>query len=133
MTRFVNMIKQYLGTGIKHPLALSRGSIVVARDVDLVQQSITIILETPKGQRFFLPEFGSRLSELLFEPNDSVLADMLSYFIYEALGDWEKRIKVLGVKVNTDTAVATCNISYKILQSNEIESFIYPFYRKLKY
>lgn len=127
------MINQYLGSGIKHPLALNRGRIAVSTGAELIEQSIMIILETPRGQRFMLPEFGSRLSELLFEPNDEVLADMLSYFIHEALGDWEKRIKVLGVKVSMDGDLTNCNISYKILQSNEIESFIYPFYRKLKY
>jgi len=127
------MKRSYLGTGINYPIVLDKGSVVLNSDTPLIDQSINIILSTAKGSRFFLPEFGSRLSELAFEPNDEVLAELLIYFITEALDAWENRIRVVSVNTVIDTDVVQCTITYRVLQSNEIESFVYPFYKKIKY
>lgn len=126
--------REYLGQGVKYPTTLVNGKALLTNDRDLVEQSIKIILSTPKGVRFMLPEFGSRLNELMFEQNDEVLDDLLSYFIYEAITAWEKRVKFVKVEFSRDDseeATVFCKISYRIIQSNEINSFIYPFYKKL--
>jgi hypothetical protein len=122
----------YLGRGLEFPIRLLQGKGTITSDVSLINQSIKIILDTPIGSRLFLPDFGSRLSELLFEPNDEVLHDLLSLFISQSLDKWENRIKVLGVDCAIENELAvSCTISYKVLNSNEIESFIYPFYKKV--
>lgn len=121
----------YLGRGLKFPLQLTQGKADTAVDLDLINQSIRIILDTPIGTRLFLPDFGSRLKDLLFEPNDEVLFDLLSYFIIEALDNWEKRIKVLSVDCVAEGTKVHCTINYRSLNSNEVESYIYPFYRKI--
>lgn len=128
------MERDYLGRGLQYPVALPNGRGVLVNDIALINQSIAIILGTPKGTRFMLPEFGSRSTEILFEPNDEVLFDLLTLFISEALDEWEKRIKVLKVSCTSDDiTVVMCEISYKVLASNEIESYIYPFYKKIQY
>lgn len=119
----------YLGIGLKFPLTILQGKALVSNDVALLNQSIKIILDTKIGTRIFLPEFGSRLSELLFEPNDEVLFDLLSLFITEALNKWEKRVKVLAVNFKIDGVRTDCTIQFRVLNSNEVESYIYPFYR----
>ena len=127
-------IREYLGQGTTYPTALVNGKSLLINDRNLVEQSIKIILGTPRGSRFMLPEFGSRLNELLFEQNDEVLEDLITYFIYEALTMWEKRVKFVGVvfkRDQNDESVLYCDIRYRILQSNDIDSFIYPFYKKL--
>lgn len=81
-----------------------------------------------------LGDYGSRLEEVLFEQNDEVLQSMLRLFIYEAIRDWEKRVRFEDVefeRVSPDRV--NCIISYKILKSNEIDSFVYPFYQQLIY
>jgi len=128
------MKRDYLGTGIKFPITLRAGKVVYASEISLIDQSIQIILSTPAKTRVFVPEFGSRLTDLLFDPNDDALESALSYFINEALTEWEKRIKVLGVdfeRINEDQT--DCTIRYRVLASNEIDSYIYPFYKNLKY
>lgn len=128
------MEQVYLGQGIKYPLELVGGSIQLQRNYPLVIQSIIEILNTPKGTRFFNPDYGSRLKEMLFEPNDEVLQDLLKVFIYEAIRDWEKRAKYVSTSFTfNDTGAVMCEISVRILPSNRVESFIYPFYRELKY
>ena len=127
-------IREYLGQGTTYPTSLINGKSLLVNDRDLVEQSIKIILGTPRGSRFMLPEFGSRLNELLFEQNDEVLEDLITYFIYEALTMWEKRVKFVDVvfkRDQNDESVLYCDIRYRILQSNDIDSFIYPFYKKL--
>lgn len=126
-------LREYLGQAVTYPSQLVNGKAALINDKALVEQSIKIILDTPKGTKFMLPEFGSRLRELAFEPNDEVIEDMAGYFIYEAIRDWEKRVLYVSTQFEHDNeqAVMLCHIKYKILQSNEIESFIYPFYRKL--
>lgn len=128
------MERVYLGTGLQYPVTLQNGRGLLVNDTTLIEQSIAIILGTPKGTRFLLPEFGSRMTEIIFEPNDEVLHDLLTLFITEALEEWEKRIKVLRVKCTSDDrTVVMCEIEYKILSSNEIESYVYPFYKKIQY
>lgn len=128
------MERDYLGRGLQYPVTLPNGRGLLVSDTTLINQSIYIILSTPKGTRFMLPEFGSRSTEILFEPNDEVLYDLLTLFISEALEEWEKRIKVLKVVCTSDSeTVVMCEVVYKILASNEIESYIYPFYKKIQY
>jgi phage baseplate assembly protein W len=43
-------------------------------DLDSVKSSITRILGTRRGERFFRPQFGSRLEDILFEPLDDITA-----------------------------------------------------------
>lgn len=125
------MERVYLGTGLQYPVTLPNGKGVLVSDTVLINQSIQIILGTPKGTRFFLADFGSRLSELLFEPNDEVIVTLSELFIREALDAWETRIKVLSVSSESDKETAIFStIKYRILSSNEVESFVYPSYKK---
>lgn len=126
--------RAYLGQALALPLVLRQGAVTTISDKELIEQSIVTILNTPKGSRFFLPEFGSRLKELMFEPNDTVLQDLLRLFIFEAMREWEKRAQFVDVKFSKPNEESIdCEIKYRILQSNEIDSFVFPFYKKLKY
>ena len=128
------MARAYLGQALALPLVLRQGAVSTISDTELIEQSITTILNTPKGSRFFLPEFGSRLKELMFEPNDEVLQDLLRLFIFEAMREWEKRCEFVDVEFSKPSGESIdCAIKYRILQSNQINSYVFPFYRKLKY
>lgn len=121
----------YLGTAMRKPVALINGAGMVVSGSIVIEQSIIDILSTPKNSRFFLREYGSRLHELLYEPNDDILHSMMRLFIFEAIRDWEGRAKFINVEFDTDGAKTDCQIWYRELSSNEIKSFIYPFYREL--
>lgn len=128
------MSNTFLGTSMNTPVAISNGRAVLVSDKESIEQSIKTILTTPKGTRLLLPEFGSRLEELLFEPNDEVVKSLARLFIFEAIRDWEKRVKFKGVQfVRESEEILNCIIEYEILASNEIDSFIYPYYKELKF
>jgi len=126
-------VKDYLGVGMKYPATTVNGKAKLIEKEELVKQSIFIILATPIGSRFMLPEYGSQLEELLFEQNDTLLENLLRLYIAQALEKWEKRIKFVSVSFLHEEAMVKCIIKYRLLYGNEIDSFIYPFYRRLKW
>lgn len=123
---------EYLGKGFMFPIQPNAiGGIVYLTDVALINQSINDILDTPIGSRFYNEEYGSNIRKLTFEQNDSILYGLLYTFIKTALSNWEKRITVDSINFNNGLNYIECNIRYTILASNEVNSFIYPFYRKI--
>jgi phage baseplate assembly protein W len=123
----------YLGTGLKYPIELSNGRVLTLSGYPLIDQSIIDILQTPVGSRLFLREYGSRLDELKFEPNDDILEGTLEMLIAEAIQTWESRTEFIDCSFQTDNDASLITIFHRPLPSNEIQSFVFPFYRELKY
>ena len=68
-------------------------------DVKAINNSITNILRTSQGSLIGMPEFGSRLQELVFGQLDHITVDMLKRLINEALNQWEDRINITDISV----------------------------------
>lgn len=97
-----------------------------------LHDSIRNILSTRVGERFFMPEFGSKLYRVLYEQNTLIARDMVIDYTREALSKWEKRIVVDDVEVS-DTEdknngnVLPITIYYHYKNSNVNGSYVYPF------
>lgn len=63
-------------------------------DIRSVYQSIGNILSTPLGTRLFLPEFGSELEQLLFEPMDDITEVKIYDAIVGAIRRWDPRLEI---------------------------------------
>lgn len=126
----INNLK-FLGRAIAFPLRVVNGRPQIADSRESIEQSVSRILSTEQGSKFFLPEYGSRLHELIFEPNDDVLFALLRQFIFEAIERWEKRIKFIDVTFNNSEDRVDCLITYRILATSESLNFIFPFYKKI--
>ena len=125
---------KYIGQSIKFPLVLVNGKPIISDSSETIKESIYTLLSTEKGSRFMLPEYGSRLSELLFEPNDEIVKDLLEVFVLEAIEEFENRVRFIGITFNQgDEDKLDCYISYEIKQLSEIDTMVFPFYRKIKY
>jgi phage baseplate assembly protein W len=126
---------ELIGTGISFPLTFTQSgkvnSIKEANAGERINQSIHLILETRIGERMMNPEFGSRLPELVFEPNDAVLHRLLHLYTVEALNRWEKRIEITSVDLmdnyNDDRNYIGIVINYRIRNSHIQGSYVYPF------
>lgn len=94
-----------------------------------LHDSICMILSTHVGERFFVPEFGSRLHDAIFEQNDLIFKDLVDMYVREALGIWEKRITVINVDVGIESEgnIVPVTITYRITNSNMIGTYVYPF------
>jgi phage baseplate assembly protein W len=93
---------------------------------DLIKSSIRMILTTRLGERPMLPEFGSRLYELVFEPMDDGLKALARTFVIEALQRWEPRITLQSVLLGTDPDNNTFSISmtYVINENAEQDTLV---------
>lgn len=122
-----------LGTGWAFPVTPDqRGRLAMVSGVQAVQQSILMILMTPKGQRVMRPEFGCQIHELLFAPNDASTLGLASYYVHEALSTWEPRIELVKVEANVDegfTERIIISIEYRLLADGTPHSLVFPFYR----
>lgn len=65
-----------------------------------IEESIKDILLTPLGSRVMLPNYGSRLFELVDRRVDDSFRADLAWYVIEAVGIWEKRVKIQKVKLN---------------------------------
>ena len=91
-----------------------------------------MILLTPKGQRVMRPEFGSRLHDLIFAPNNATTAGLAAYYVEEALGMWEPRIRLQSVNANPDPLnpnMLQIEIRYEIKATHDSRALVFPFYR----
>lgn len=64
-----------------------------------IKESIKDILLTPLGSRVMLPEYGSRLFELIDRRVDDSFRADLAWYVVEAVEKWEKRIKIDEVRL----------------------------------
>ena len=123
----------FLGSGWAFPVGVdARGRIALARRERDVEEAIRMILLTPKGQRVMRPEFGCQIHDLIFAPNDATTAGLAAYYVEEALGMWEPRIRVLDVDATTDPGDASrmlIEIRYEIKATHDQRALVFPFYR----
>ena len=85
--------QNYIGSGFAFPLDLSvQGGIQLSSEIQNLEESILIILQTDLGERVYRPDFGSRLSELVFEPLNTQTLLRIRLYVEEALKMWEPRI-----------------------------------------
>lgn len=129
----------FLGEGLAFPFGFGKwdGGVTVNREQEHIENSIHQILATRIGERFMLPEFGSRLHELVFEPNTEVLRGLVRFYISEALRRWEKRVEILSINfgdlpANIDTGYFPVQIEYRIIQTQIEGNMVYPFYREVE-
>jgi hypothetical protein len=96
-----------------------------------LEQAILIILTTAQGERVMRPQFGSRLHELVFAPNNSATAAEACRYVEEALAMWEPRIRVSDVTAAPDPDrenALMIEIEYEVKATKDKRSLVYPFY-----
>ena len=131
----------FLGKGTRHPFRFdAAGGVAVSQGVGPehkhIHESIWQILSTRPGERFFLPEFGSRLPELLFQQNDVVFRALARQFIIDAIKRWEKRVVIEAIEFSqdplvTDRNMALIKLTYRIIRTQARGNLVYPFVREV--
>lgn len=142
----------FLGKGAKYPFTfdsitggVKRSSseeynvgapVIRGTQLDKINGSLHHILTTPLGSRLFLPDFGSNLYRLVFEPNNDVFSGMARVYISDAISKWEKRIIILTIDILTNTAdrinhTAKININYRVISTQITGNYVYPFVRSI--
>jgi len=121
----------FLGSGWKFPVSIKDGKIVSSGGNDSIRESIMIILGTAKGERVMRPDFGCGINELVFAPNNTATATLITFYIKEALLKYEPRIELLKVNAEPDDTEQNkliISIDYMVKTTNTKDNLVYPFY-----
>ena len=90
--------------------------LVSLSDSSAIARSIRNIVFTSHGEKFFNPDFGSRISESLFENVDEVSALAIEDEIKSSIINFEPRVNLLNTVVvpNPDDNEMNVTIEYEI-------------------
>jgi len=119
-----------LGSGLNFPYQPKGGKLETAGDAESVEAAIRMLFATRRGSRFMLPDYGSDIPELLFQPVDQNTALLLEMYAREAIFEWIPRVKT----VNTRTTLRPedhridLNITYTLTTDPTVRMMIYPLY-----
>lgn len=124
-------MQDYLGQSLAFPIGVGvQGGLQLSLAERNVEESIQVILRTSLGERVYRPDFGSRLSELVFAPLNSRTLILIQLYVKEALEQWEPRIFLGEVTPIADPSRGRVDIqiAYRLRESPDPRSLVYPFY-----
>lgn len=106
------------------PVVNSQGDVSTVVNKDSVKQSIRMMLDTSRGSRMFLPDYGCRIRGFLFEQFDESTASRLGQEIQETLQNYEPRIDILNINVNMDWQQTQYNVIviYRLVNTQTIDT-----------
>ena len=87
--------------------------LIALKNSSAIARSIRNIVFTQPGEKFFNPEFGSRVSESLFEVVDEVSTISIRDEIRSSIINYEPRVNLLNVSVNPNPDENEMNVSVK--------------------
>ena len=76
------------------------GDLITLKNENAIARAVRNIVLTTPGEKFFDPDFGSSVSEILFENVDDITAISIKDEIKNSLQNYEPRVEIIDVKVN---------------------------------
>ena len=87
--------------------------LIALKNSSAIARSIRNIVFTQPGEKFFNPDFGSRISESLFEVVDEVSTIAIRDEIRSSIINYEPRVNLLDVLVNPKPDENEMNVTIK--------------------
>jgi phage baseplate assembly protein W len=124
--------RDFLGKGLRFPVSVNlNGGVSSSAYEENVRQSIFIILGTAPGERLKRPDFGCRIHDLMFAPNNNMTAALAEVYCRDAIYEFEPRIDKVIVQAlaNPDQPNRLdIRIEYIIAGKNDKRNLVFPFY-----
>ena len=108
------------------------GDLITLKNENAIARAVRNIVLTTPGEKFFDPDFGSSISEILFENVDDITAVSIKDEIRSSLSNYEPRVELLDVEVdpNFDENQFDVRITYRIvgidIPPSELEFALLP-------
>ncbi len=101
-------------TGFGFPFGVAGGALVAGNSLDQeIRGKIIQVLFTARGERVNEPEFGCGLLNLVFDPNNEILAAATQFTIGQALTRWLRDDVVIdAVEVQAEDENLVVEVSY---------------------
>lgn len=98
----------------KHPVT---NDILILKNEDAIKKSVSNIIRTSLGERFFNVNFGTRVNDYLFENTTQDLVFDVRDEIRDALENYEPRIEIDRIDVNipADSNELNVQVVYDII------------------
>ncbi len=88
--------------GLSLPVQLGTKTFEQTRDnISALKANVVNLLRTAPGERIGLPTFGTRLRQVLFEPNNDEIEDKIYDAIDSAVKFWIPQLSVQSIEVNS--------------------------------
>jgi phage baseplate assembly protein W len=124
--------RDFLGKGFRITVSLNlSGGVSTSALEENVRQSIFIILGTAPGERINRPQFGCRIHDLMFAPNNPLTAARAEVYCEEAIYKYEPRVSKVTclAQANPDEPNRLdIRIEYVIAGKNDKRNLVFPFY-----
>ena len=93
------------------------GDLITLKNENAIARAVRNIVLTTPGEKFFDPDFGSSVGEILFENVDDITAISIQDEIKTCLGNYEPRVELIDVFVdpNFDANQFDVKITYRIV------------------
>ena len=109
--------------GLQYPLVKGpRGLLAQKSGVDQIKADLLQLLLTNPGERVMIPNYGTPLRTLFFEPNDASLVVRAKQMIANAILTWEPRVVVTDITVLTSIDRSKLNPADT---GDELDSILY--------
>ena len=108
------------------------GDLIALKNENAIARAVRNIVSTTPGEKFFDPDFGSSVSEILFENVDDITAVSIEDEIKSSLKNYEPRVELINVTVdpNFDANQFDVRITYRIvgidIPPSELEFSLLP-------
>ncbi len=124
--------KDFLGRGWRFPVGVNlTGGLSSSSLEDNVRESIFVILGTAPGERVQRPDFGCRIHDLMFAPNNTITAARAEFYVGQALYKYEPRLRsvtVVAVPNADEPNRMDIRIEYVIASKTSPKNLVFPFY-----
>ncbi len=74
-----------------------------ATDADAIRADLLHLLLTNKGERLYLPDFGSDLKKYIFEPNDSITHEQIKDNLNETIKRYMPNLIINDITFKNDS------------------------------
>ena len=93
------------------------GDLIALKNENAIARAVRNIVLTSPGEKLFDPDFGSSVSEILFENVDDITAVSIQDEIRNCLNNYEPRVDLVNVDVNPnfDENQFDVKITYRIV------------------
>ena len=108
------------------------GDLITLKNENAIARAVRNIVLTTPGEKFFDPDFGSNVGEILFENVDDITAVSIEDEIKSSLKNYEPRVELINVTVdpNFDANQFDVRITYRIvgidIPPSELEFALLP-------
>jgi len=126
--------RDFLGKGLRFPVSVNlNGGVSSSQLEENIRQCIFIILGTAPGERINRPDFGCRIHDLMFAPNNPITSAMAEVFCEEAIYKYEPRIDKVICRAGPNPDEPNrldVRLEYVIAGKNDRRNLVFPFYLK---